>query len=74
MSFVAMWLMARKRIESWIYWIVVDVIGIGLYFAKGVMFISLLYMILLVLANRGLLSWRRFFHSLPAAGKSYSRD
>lgn len=70
MSFVAMWLMARKHIESWVYWIVVDVIGIGLYFAKGVMFISLLYMMLLVLAIRGLLNWRRFLHSLPAVGKS----
>ena len=59
MSFVAMWLLARKHIESWIYWIVVDVIGIGLYFAKDVKFISLLYVILLVLAIRGLINWRR---------------
>ena len=59
MSFVAMWLLARKHIESWIYWIVVDVIGIGLYYAKDVKFISLLYVILLVLAVRGLAGWIR---------------
>jgi nicotinamide mononucleotide transporter len=58
MSLVAMWLMARKHIESWIYWIVVDVIGIWLYFVKDVRFISLLYVVLLVLAIRGLLDWR----------------
>ena len=57
MSFTAMWLMARKRIESWIYWIVVDVIGIGLYYVKNVRFISLLYVILLCLAVRGLAAW-----------------
>jgi len=59
MSFVAMWLMARKHIESWVYWIVVDVIGIWLYFVKDVKFISLLYVILLGLAVNGLMDWRR---------------
>jgi nicotinamide mononucleotide transporter len=59
MSFVAMWLMARKHIESWIYWIIIDVIGIGLYYAKEVKFISFLYAILLVLASRGLITWTR---------------
>ena len=59
MSFVAMWLMARRRTESWYYWIVVNVIGIGLYYAKDVKLISLLYVILLVLAFRGLIEWRR---------------
>ena len=51
--------MARRHIESWIYWIVVDVIGIWLYFAKDVRFISLLYVVLLVIAIRGLIDWRR---------------
>ena len=59
MSFTAMWLMARKRIESWMYWIVVDVIGIWLYFVKDVKFISLLYIILLVMAVNGLRSWHK---------------
>src|SRR5512145_1580164 len=59
MSLVAMWLMARKHTESWIYWIIVDLIGIGLYFAKDVKFIALLYVFLLVIAIRGLISWRK---------------
>lgn len=57
MSFTAMFLMAQKRIESWIYWIIVDVIGIGLYYAKDVKFISLLYVILLFMAINGLIIW-----------------
>lgn len=68
MSFIAMWLMARKRTESWYYWIVVNIIGIGLYYAKDVKLISLLYLILLILATRGLAEWRREqTSSLPAA-------
>jgi nicotinamide mononucleotide transporter len=59
MSFTAMWLMARKRVESWFYWIIVDVIGIWLYFVKDVKFIALLYVILLAMAINGLRSWNR---------------
>lgn len=65
MSFTAMWLMARKRTESWVYWIVVDVIGIGLYYVKGVKFISLLYVVLLALAVQGLLEWIRAPRTAP---------
>jgi len=57
MSFTAMWLMALKRIESWIYWIIIDVIGTGLYYTKDVKFVSLLYVILLFLAIKGFVSW-----------------
>ena len=59
MSFTAMGLMAQKCIESWYYWIIVDIIGIGLYYAKEVKFISLLYVILLFMAINGLVSWRK---------------
>ncbi|HVG06464.1 MAG TPA: nicotinamide riboside transporter PnuC [Thermoanaerobaculia bacterium] len=65
MSFTAMWLMARKRIESWNYWIAVDLIGIWLYFVKDVRFVSLLYVILLVLAIKGLGEWRRAWARAP---------
>ncbi len=58
MSFTATWLMAQKRTEHWLYWIIVDVIGIGLYFAQGAVFVAGLYGIFLVLAIRGWLAWR----------------
>lgn len=57
MSFTAMALMALKRIESWFYWIVVDIIAIGLYYVKEVRFLSLLYVLLLGIAIHGLRSW-----------------
>ncbi|MBN3909282.1 MAG: nicotinamide mononucleotide transporter [Nostoc sp. NMS1] len=57
MSFTAMWLMVQKRIESWYYWIIVDVIGIGLYYVKEVKFIAFLYVILLFIAINGSISW-----------------
>ncbi|MEK7570383.1 MAG: nicotinamide riboside transporter PnuC [Patescibacteria group bacterium] len=62
MSFAATILMAHKKVESWYLWIAVDVIGIGLYYSKGVIFVSLLYVIFLALATKGLLVWQR---SLP---------
>ncbi|WP_260446834.1 nicotinamide riboside transporter PnuC [Nostoc sp. 2RC] len=57
MSFTAMWLMTQKRIESWYYWIVVDIIGIWLYYVKQVKFVALLYVILLFMAINGSRSW-----------------
>lgn len=59
MSFSAMWLMAQKKTESWVYWIIVDIIGIWLYFVKDVKFISLLYVILLIMAFNGLRMWHK---------------
>jgi len=72
MSLFAMWLLACKRTESWIFWIIVDVISIGLYYVKGVVFISLLYVILLVLAGDGLLTWMRA--SRPASAEIGTGD
>ena len=67
MSFVAMFLMAQKRIESWVYWIIVDAIGIVLYHTKNVQFVALLYVVLLLIAISGLLSWIRSYNK---AGES----
>jgi nicotinamide mononucleotide transporter len=68
MSFTAMGLMARKRVESWVYWIIVDIIGIGLYYIKEVRFIALLYVILLITAGYGLVSWIRAKRPLNEVG------
>jgi nicotinamide mononucleotide transporter len=57
-SFVAMALLTLKRIESWFWWIGVDVVGIGLYWVKDVRFVALLYVLLLGLAVRGFLEWQ----------------
>lgn len=58
MSFAAQLLLVWKRFENWYLWIVVDVVGVWLYFEKDVKFVSLLYLVFLVLATKGLLTWR----------------
>ena len=59
MSFAATILLAKKIVESWYLWILVDVIGIWLYYVKGVKFISLEYAIFLIIASYGLFDWLR---------------
>ncbi len=61
MSFVAQWLLIRKRVESWILWIIVDIVGIWLYYVKGVKFISLEYVLFLIIASYGLWGWIKGF-------------
>lgn len=69
MSFSAMWLMAQKKIESWVYWIIVDAIGIWLYSIKGVKFVSLLYVILFIMAVNGLRMWHRAMNAPGFSGR-----
>jgi nicotinamide mononucleotide transporter len=57
LSIIATILLARKKIENWILWILVDIISVGLYFKKDVLFISMEYVIFLCLAVWGLLLW-----------------
>ena len=57
--FVGMWLMARKKIENWIFWIVGDVISVPLYLYKGLVFTSLQYIIFTLIAIYGYLAWKK---------------
>ncbi|MBN1393342.1 MAG: nicotinamide mononucleotide transporter [Sedimentisphaerales bacterium] len=59
MGFVAAALSAQRKIESWCLWICVNIICIGLYYARDVRFVMLLYVFFLALAVNGLLTWRR---------------
>ena len=56
-AYTGMWLMARKKVESWIWWIITNIASIPLYFIKGYTFTSVQFLILLVLAVAGLKSW-----------------
>ena len=60
--FVAMWLMARRQIESWIFWIIGDLITVPLYFYKGLTISSIQYIIFLILAVLGYISWKKILH------------
>ena len=57
--FVAMWLMAKRKVESWIFWIIGDIITVPLYFYKGLTISSIQYLIFTVLAILGYISWKK---------------
>ncbi|CAM1359790.1 Nicotinamide mononucleotide transporter [Tenacibaculum litopenaei] len=57
--FVGMWLMARRKIENWIYWILGDLISIPLYFYKGFTFTSIQYLVFTFIAIFGYISWKK---------------
>ncbi|TAF70674.1 MAG: nicotinamide riboside transporter PnuC [Flavobacterium sp.] len=61
--FVGMWLMAKRKIENWIFWIVGDCLSIPLYFAKGYTFTSLQYVIFTIIAFYGYLEWKKILNS-----------
>lgn len=58
-AFTGMWLMARKKVESWWWWIATNMASIPLYFVKTLVFTSVQYMVLLVMAIAGLVSWMK---------------
>ena len=49
--FAGMWLMARRKIESWFFWILGDIISVPLYFVKGLAFSSFQYLIFTFIAS-----------------------
>jgi len=56
-SFIANWLMIKKKIECWIYWVLIDIVSIYVYFVKGMVFTSLLYVVFFFMASNGLRLW-----------------
>lgn len=57
--FVGMWLMARRKLENWIFWIVGNIISVPLYFYKGLTFTSLQYLLFTGIAIFGYLVWKK---------------
>lgn len=57
-SIIATFLLAKKVLQTWIFWIIVDVVSIGLFFSRGIYFIALEYVIFLVMAFYGYFHWR----------------
>jgi nicotinamide mononucleotide transporter len=56
-AFTAMWLMAKKKVESWSWWIVTNIASIPLYFVKTLVLSSFQYVVFLILAIAGLITW-----------------
>nr|WP_315195222.1 nicotinamide riboside transporter PnuC [uncultured Flavobacterium sp.] len=61
--FVGMWLMAKRKIENWIFWIIGDLLSIPLYFAKGYTFTSFQYIVFTIIAVYGFLEWKKILNS-----------
>lgn len=58
-AYTGMWLMARKKVESWYWWIATNIASIPLYFVKHYVFSSVYYVVLLIMAFWGLAEWQK---------------
>lgn len=56
---VGMWLMALKKLENWIFWIIGNVISVPLYAYKGLVFTSFQFLIFLIIAVAAYMAWRK---------------
>jgi nicotinamide riboside kinase len=61
MSIAAQLLLIRKKFETWILWIIVDMLSIGIYFHKEVYLTMFLYVVFLCMATQGYFEWKRKF-------------
>ena len=57
--FVGMWLMARRKIENWLFWIIGDIISIPLYLFKGLAITSFQYLVFTFIALAGYIAWKK---------------
>lgn len=56
-AFVGMYLMAKKKVENWIAWIISDLVSVPLYFYKGLILTSFQFLFFTILAVMGLIAW-----------------
>jgi nicotinamide mononucleotide transporter len=69
-SLVGQWLQARKRIENWATWMVVNLVAVGVYWAKDLRLFAALYLVFFGLAIAGHLAWRK---TMPAGKREDAR-
>ncbi len=62
-AILGMWLMARKKLENWIAWIITDLISIPLYFYKGLVLTSFQFLVFTILAFMGYLAWKKSYEN-----------
>ncbi|KPM32853.1 Nicotinamide mononucleotide transporter [Croceitalea dokdonensis DOKDO 023] len=63
--FVGMWLMAKKKLENWVFWIIGDIISVPLYLYKGLVFSSVQYVLFTVIAFYGYQAWKKNLDKSP---------
>lgn len=59
LSLSAQWLLNRKMLENWLWWIVVDLVSVPLYYSRNLPLIALLYSVFLAMCVAGWLRWRK---------------
>ena len=69
-SVLATWMVARKILENWIYWVVFDLAAAALYFAQGFHATAGLFMLYVVLSARGFVAWRSDMQRDAAAARN----
>lgn len=74
LSIVGIWALARKYLEQWLIWIVVDAVTCGLYFYKDIPFKASLYGLYIIIAIAGYFRWRKIMHTAPADGTKPSAE
>ena len=62
--FVGMWLMAKRKIENWIFWIIADIISVPLYFYKGLTFSSFQFILFTFIAILGYREWKKYLQKM----------
>ncbi|QES87722.1 nicotinamide riboside transporter PnuC [Rhizosphaericola mali] len=60
-AYTAMFLMNRKKVESWYFWILTDIISMPLYFSKGYVFTSVQFLVFLLISISGWISWHKTY-------------
>ena len=59
LSVAGIWLTAKKKLENWYYWLIVDILATGIYYYKGIYFYSVLYFVYIGMAISGYLAWKK---------------
>ncbi|WP_162051700.1 nicotinamide riboside transporter PnuC [Pontibacter pamirensis] len=66
-SLIGYWMMAKKQLENWIVWLIVDVVYVGVYTYKDLYLTSFLYFVFLLLSIKGYLDWKKDLVALKQA-------
>jgi nicotinamide mononucleotide transporter len=66
LSLLASWLTARAKLESWLYWIVIDTVLAWLYAVQGLVFTAFLFLVYLVVAVAGFIEWFKTYRRQTA--------
>ena len=72
-SLIAQWLQARKRLENWAGWMIVNVVAVGVYWAKDLRLYAGLYVVFFAMAVVGHVAWRRAMRAAAARASRFPK-